>query len=303
MPEVCEIIYTAQYLFTKLRGRFLSEINVLSGRYTHEKLYGSELINKKKKLKIVNIDNKGKFMWFELINTQNNKHLYILNTFGLTGSWEFTRHPTSRVQFVIENKYNTKKYYLYFNDARNFGTLKITSNVNDLNDKLNKLERDFLKTEFTNSDFINWVNKFKYKNTEIIKILMSQDKPKSLGCGLGNYLAPEILYKAHISPFRKLDSLSIDDLNKLAHSIRYILRLCYENNKIGYMELFKNFVDKHKKGIIDGKFPVFHKNTKIPNKEFTFNVYRQKTDPLGNPVIISKIIDDRSTYWVPNIQK
>ena len=303
MPEVCEIIYTTQYLLTKLKGRYLVSMKIISGRYTHENLSGKNLINKYSPLKIKNIDNKGKFMWFELLNEKQNKIIYMLNTFGLTGHWGFKKNDSSRVQFNIENKDGTKKYNLYYTDARNFGTLKITDDINDLNTKLNKIGRDLLKTEFTDKDFAKWIKDFKYQDTKIIKILMTQEKNKGLGSGLGNYLAPEILYHAKISPHRILNSLSNKEIKKLSHSIKYILKLCYTNNKIGYMENFKDFIEKHKEKVISGKYPDYHKNINVTGKEFEFAVYRKKEDPLGNKVIIDKIIGDRSTYWVPTVQK
>lgn len=304
MPEVCEIIMTSQYLLTKLKGRYIIDAKILSGRYTHQKLEGFDLIKKFNPLKIKNINSKGKFLWFELFNEKENVTVYLLNTFGLTGSWGFNEDPNSRVEFTIENKDKTKKYYLYYTDPRNFGTIKITTNYDDLYSKLDKIERDLLKTQFTDEEFLNWVHHYKHKNKEIIKVLMSQEKGKGIGSGLGNYLAPEILYHAKISPFRSIGSLTDSEIISLSKSIKYILKLCYTNNKTGYMTIFKNFIDKHRLGIKKNKYPEYHKNTPLDeNKEFEFSVYQQTKDPLGNPVKIDKIIKDRSTYWVPAVQK
>ena len=277
MPEVCEIVMTSQYLMTKLKNRYITDINILSGRYTHENIVGKNLINKYAPLKIINVNSKGKFMWFELLNEKDNKYIYILNTFGLSGSWLFKDNPSNRIKFSIENKDKTKTYVLYFNDPRNFGTIKITDNIIDLNTKINKLSVDLLKTEFSDDEFLDWVNNFKSKDKEIIKILMTQEVNKGIGSGLGNYLAPEILYHAKISPFRTISSLNNNEIINLAQSIRYILKLCYTNNKIGYMEHFKNFIEKHKLGIKSGKYPQYHKKVHInDNIEFQFSVYQKK---------------------------
>lgn len=304
MPEVCEIVITAQYLLTKLKGRYITGAKILSGRYTHQKLVGFDLIDKFSPLKINDINSKGKFMWFELLYEKENINVYLLNTFGMAGSWGFKLDPSNRIEFSITNNDRSKNYTLYYTDPRNFGTLKLTTNYDDLLNKYNSLGTDLLKTEFTDQDFVNWVHDFKYKDKEIIKVLMNQEKNKGLGSGLGNYLAPEILYMAKISPFRTIQSLSNDDIIQLSKSIKYILKLCYTNNKTGYMVLFNNFIDKHKIGIKNHKYPDYHKDIHIgDNTEFEFSVYRKTKDPLGNPVKNDKIIDDRSTYWVPNIQK
>ena len=304
MPEVCEIVLTAHYLMTKLKNRFITDMQVLSGRYTHENMKGKELIDKLVPLKIINIDSKGKFLWFELFNEKLNKTIYMMNTFGLVGSWTFKEDNSNRVEFTVENKDKSKIYHLYFRDPRNFGTLKIVDNVTELYKKIDKLAVDLLKTDFTVKQFMNWLDNYKYKDREIIKVLMNQEVNQGIGSGLGNYLAPEILYNAKISPFRTINSLTLDEKKNLANSVKYILKLCYFNNKIGYMVNFKNFIDKHKNGIKSGKFPDFHKNVKLgDNTEFEFSVYRQKKDPLGNDVKVDKIIKDRSTYWVPKVQK
>ena len=304
MPEVCEIVMTSHYLTKKLKGRYITNAKVISGRYLHKKIQGFEMINDNVPLKIKSINTKGKFLWFELYNENKKNTIYLMNTFGMTGSWNFTKDPNNRVQFTVQNKDKTKEYQLFYTDARNFGTIKITDNYDELSKKLNKLGRDLLKTEFTDDEFVSWVRNYKDKNKEIVKVLMTQENNKGLGSGLGNYLAPEILYRAKISPFRKIGSLSKEELYELSKSIKYILKLCYTNNKIGYMEQFKNFIDKHRLAISKNEFPEYHKDTFIDdNIEFAFSVYQKSTDPLGNPVKTDTIIKDRTTHWVPNIQK
>lgn len=305
MPEICEVIFTSQLLMTKLRNRYITNIKVLSGKYTHMKLKGLHLIKKYKPLKIIKIDSKGKFLWFELENDEG-VILYMMSTFGMTGYWGFKKNNNSRIQFDIDNgKKNNKKYKLYYSDPRNFGNFSITDNLSVLNKKLNELAPDFLKTKITEKQFENDVNNLSLKrgNDDIVKILMAQTINHGLGSGIGNYLAPEILYHAKISPYRKLNSLSPEEIKNLYNSIRYIIKLCYVNNSVGYMEMFKKYIDQHKKGIENGKYPNYYPDVNVDDKEFKFNVYRQKEDPYKNKVKADKIINDRRTFWVPSIQK
>ena len=300
MPELCEVVFTAQYLLTKLKNRLITSIEVVSGRYTHEKLIG--LDNLVYPLKILNIDSKGKFLWFEL--EHKNKKYYAMNTFGLTGHWGFHEENNIRIKITINSDIE-KEHTLYYTDPRNFGTLKITSNYSDLKDKLDSLGMDLLKTEFTEQQFIkiiNDLNKTKRKDKKIIEILMAQEKNKGIGSGLGNYLGPEILYRTKLSPHRKMISLTETEIKNLYDSIKYVVKLCYVNNKIGYMEMFKSYVDKHKEGVESGKYPNYHPDVNIGNDEFKFNVYQQEKDPLGNEVKKSSIVGERTTYWVPSVQ-
>ena len=47
----------------------------------------------------------------------------------------------------------------------------------------------------------------------------------------------------------------------------------------------------------------FHKNVKLKRGDkFTFQVYGQNKDPLGNPIKKDKIIVGRTTYWSPKVQ-
>ena len=148
MPEVCEITVTAQFIMSRVKNKFIESINIVSGRYTHQKLQNIDLIRKYSPL-----DNKGKFMWFELYSKKHNKHVYIMNTFGLSGSWGFDNTNSTRVSIsIIDNK---KKHIddLYFNDGRNFGTIKITEKLEELHEKLDKLAPDLLKTEYSLNEY------------------------------------------------------------------------------------------------------------------------------------------------------
>ena len=307
MPEVCEIAVTAQYLMSKIKNRYITSATVLSGRYTHEHLEGLELLNKNNPIKIIKIDSKGKFLWFELEN-DNKEKIYIMNTFGLTGDWGFEKQK-NRFKISITNKDKDKKYALYFTDDRNFGTLFITKDINDLNKKLDKLAPDLLKTNFTPNDYLKnfkeFIDKSKSKkNIPIVKFLMSQDKKDSIGSGIGNYLSVEILYRAKISPHRKLGDFSDSEILLLAKTIKKTIKLCYMSNIIGYMIRLEKYIPKHREQIKKGKLPEYHDDVKIKeNEEFEFLVYMQKKDKLGNEVIRDEIIKGRSTYWVPSIQK
>jgi len=68
------------------------------------------------------------------------------------------------------------------------------------------------------------------------------------------------------------------------------------------MEIFKDFKKKHNKMIKDKIINDYHPDIKIKNKEFEFKVYRQKYDEYNNKVKAEKIINGRTTYWVPKLQ-
>jgi formamidopyrimidine-DNA glycosylase len=296
MPEVCEVCLTSQYL-NSIIDDSITKINTLSGRYKKHEIRGlNQLIFP---LKICEIHTKGKFLWFVLMH--DKQPFYMLNTFGLTGKWSFDELDHSNVEFIIKS--TTKTYKIYFSDTRNFGTIEFTKNIDILNKKLDKLAPDFLQTDFTDEDFYQNIKNYKNKKKDINTVLMSQEKNKGVGSGLGNYLVPEILYRAKISPYRTIDSLSKRDIIVLSTTIKHVLKLCYLSNQTQYISHLNKFLEKHKKMVDDGVFPNHHKNVKIGKEKFQFKVYRRKYDDDDHPVVGDKIIEGRTTYWVPDVQK
>jgi formamidopyrimidine-DNA glycosylase len=320
MPEAIEVTLTALHLNHKLKGKEITDISILGGRYSRHPLMGLVTMKKLFPLEIKKVKSKGKFMWFELSDKQGGNH-YIMNTYGLEGMWTFDKRPHSNVLFKIKNKEKNKDYTLYFTDQRNFGTIAFTSDRDILGKKLQEIGEDLLKMPFSDVEFHDRIERIikdkngkiiKSKaNKEIVKILMDQTVTGGVGSGIGNYLASNILYKAKISPYRKLKEFYDDEKlsDQLAEAIRYEMKLAYMTEDIGYMDhldkKMTKFVDKLRSQIKKNpnhKYN-FQSDTKIGNAKFKFDVYRQKTDPKGNPVKRDVIIKGRGTYWVPDVQK
>jgi DNA-formamidopyrimidine glycosylase len=301
MPEGPEILITCQYLTTKLKNKKIESIQILSGRYTHQKLKGLDLIHSHP-LTIGMINSKGKFMWMNLID-KHGKIIYMMNTFGMTGRWSFHKNASSRIKFVIlSNTDPSKKYDLYYIDARNFGTIEFTINQQILQKKINKLAPDLLKTDMDDNDILRMIRLFtstSKKDKNLVKVLMDQE---AIVSGIGNYLVAEILYDAKLNPHRNLKDLSVTDMKTLAHSMRKIAKSAYYNNNSGYMDNFKIFMSTHSSKIDSGSFPNYHPDIKS-KKNFVFKVYQQKQDPDGNEVEKDEIVKGRTIHWVKNVQK
>jgi formamidopyrimidine-DNA glycosylase len=291
MPEVCEVALTAEILNSKLKGKTFIAIEFSSGRYGagRKKPEGFSDFQKSLPLKVKKINSKGKFMWFELFdeNNPNADHWFIWSTFGLTGMWSFNPQKFERLEIELQSANN--KFSIYYSDMRNFGTFKFSQDKDLLDKKLTELGSDILKDEDINFSSIT-----KYKKP-IVAILMDQ---KKIGSGIGNYLVAEVLYKAKISPHRICTTLNESEIEKLTYYIKYMVKLCYLEGGTEYMG---HLIDETTK--IPRKN--YHPNIHIKKKDakFIFSVYRQQHDPLGNKVKAEKILKNRTTYWVPNIQK
>ena len=78
----------------------------------------------------------------------------------MSGMWSFKENSNSRLLFTINTKKNDKTYKLYFSDVRNFGTVIITNNENELNKKIDKLGVDLIKSGFSDDDMVKHIKDF-----------------------------------------------------------------------------------------------------------------------------------------------
>ncbi len=279
MPEGPEVKIISSQLHKILKNQVLKNIIINGGRYS--KKAPDNFINFKETLdtKIKSVNCKGKFIWFEFDNGW-----YLWNTLGMTGGWKVNKSKHCHITFV----YGTELNEIYFDDMRNFGTLKFSNNKKDLEKKLNSLGVDIFSKEFTEEKFRDIIKnkKYHYKKSKsenkeprnLPWLLMNQ----SVFSGIGNYLKSEILYESKISPFRNIIDLSDEDIKVL---YKNTLKISQEAFKSGGTSV-RDYSDlENKKG------------------EYTFvlKVYAQKKDPLGNSV--KKVEQDkRTTHWVPEVQ-
>ena len=114
----------------------------------------------------------------------------------------------------------------------------------------------------------------------IAKALMNQ----SVICGVGNYVKAESLYRAELSPWRLVGSLSSKEMKALNLCVQHVLQQAYAD-KGATIKTYRNTDDKP------------------GGASFHFMVYGKKIDPHGNDVIKEETADGRITHWVPTVQK
>jgi len=68
MPEIAEVALTAQILKKYYKGKKLLSFKFVDGRYKKKNPDMYKKFTKSLPLKVINIDSKGKFMWFELFD-------------------------------------------------------------------------------------------------------------------------------------------------------------------------------------------------------------------------------------------
>lgn len=291
MPEGVEVRLTAEKLLKLLLNAKLISLTILSGRYKrHSPPEGFDEFQKKLPVTIVDIKSKGKFLYFHLCDS-NTKSIYLGNTFGMDGGWTTTqdKHCHIELEYLPKNKLttpfttkNTQK--IWYKDLRNFGRIFFMT-CKELSAKLNTLGPDMIDTALGKKKSITyeaWKKIIqKHHKKQLVKVLMDQH----IISGIGNYLKSEILYKAKLKPFRTIGDLSEEELKTLFKSIKSIMKKAYkENGSIHYNK----------------KIPFILEDAKIG---YQFLVYNRKEDDNGHKVKKIKLSDNRTTHWVPEIQK
>ena len=176
MPEINEVRTYADFLNEQLKNKKIIEINILNGRY---KKHGPFALYHELKnhlpLKVLNVQTKGKFLYFTLEN-----NYFIFSTLGLSGGWVFLNNSTHKYQHPemleylqkekmdtyletslkhLNVEFKTDHGSVYFYDTLSFGTLKVIKSQKELDKKLNTIGSDIMEESTTFEVFQERINK------------------------------------------------------------------------------------------------------------------------------------------------
>ena len=280
MPEGPEVKRTVDSL-KKYKNYIIKKITINSGRYTKKNFKKQNSLIDDLPLKIIDINCKGKFIYFKLSN-----NMYIFNTLGMSGYWTTDNIKHNNVSFILEKK--KKKTILHFNDVRNFGTLMYQTEK-ELESKLKCLGVDVIEDYNKFDEFKKRLERKRYNGFIGTALL---DQKVTAGCG--NYMRAEVLYHSKISPYRKLSDIKLDELKTLWYNLTRIAWIFYDIKKALKLKVLakKDFLYKN----------YYIKDYYQYGYYANFNVYFQNVDNDGNDVIKEKM-GPRTIHWVPNIQK
>lgn len=271
MPELAEVALSADLIKPLIKDQVIvNAFNTRNSRYALKPSEGLEEFNKHLPCKVINVETRGKFMYWTFDN-----EFYMFATFGMTGQFSPKRgkHPCL-VMYLEGDK------EIVFNDPRHFGTIKFTKNKQDLTDKLNDLGWDALK-DGMNEKWIKFIiNTCQQSKKPIGQLMLDQ----SIFAGSGNYLRSEALYEAKISPWRIGKSLSENEIKDICQALVNCVKVSYEHQGATISTYKTPYGD-------EGKYSSL------------FKVYSQKQDPLGNKIIKETTPEGRTMHWCPTIQK
>jgi len=300
MPEVVEIRKYADFLKSKLKNKYIEKINILQGRYKKHKPFNLyKEISKELPLKVIDIKTKGKFLYIVF-----EKNYYLLSTLGLSGGWLYKNNNIIKfplemnyiktdivdsykmrslnhlnVEFIISND----KGSIFFYDTLSFGTLKGIDSKEELDKKLSQIGPDIMDENTTFEIFYKRITNKNVLNKEIGIVLMNQ----KIISGIGNYLRADVLWMTKISPFRKINELSMIELKNIYKSVRLLTWADYN----------------YKKGV---KLGIIKKTNKIPKDyQRDFFIYMQNKNIYGETVLKEPLYEGsqkRMIHWVKKRQ-
>ena len=288
MPEGPECTRTARQLDRAVRGKNLININFISGRYTKNLPTGFGNfycdLEDDGPFPVKAVHNKGKFIYWELGDLL--PIYYIYTTLGMTGNFKLQPSKHTRMAFYFDDD-----TAIYYNDQRNFGTIKFVDKESDLQAKLRSIGPDMLNNPCTLSEFNTRARG--NPSWSVVKWLMDQKKIS----GVGNIYKSESLFLAGIAPHRTMGSLDEKELEKLYYAICKVLSASYESGGAtirNYSDLYNNH----------GKYTRFASNPSeiVEARGGRVMVYNQQQDIYGHPVERIKLDDGRTTFWSPAIQ-
>ena len=276
MPEGPEVKKTVDGLRCAIENREIYSLAAMSGRYSKKDFPGFEdLVSVYPRL-VTGVGCKGKFIYFLFGDGSS-----LWNTLGMTGHWSQEARKHSRIRIFIkeDGQEELRGDTLYYNDMRNFGTLKYVKTHKELEKKLESLGPDVLSDPPSVEEFKKCLLKGRRAEKTIAENIMNQ----SVVSGVGNYLKAEVLYDCRISPHRVCSDLSDIEIERILRSCVRITNLSYN---LGGATI-KNYRD------VSGTNGVYTRR---------FAVYNQKSDPLGNEIVREVTSDKRTTHWVPALQ-
>jgi len=270
MPEGPEVKRTVDNLRECFLNKSISTFKFTSGRYKKKNPIGYLDMCEDMPRFVTAVGCKGKFIYFLFGDGSS-----LWNTLGMSGRWSVD--GGAHVRAVMTT---TQKQRMLYLDTRNFGTFKFVNTYDELSKKLNSLGPDMLSDDVSFDCFKQSLTKNSRPSKTIGQLLMDQ----KVVSGIGNYLKAEILYDAKISPYRICSDISDIEMARILSSSLRLIRISYN---LGGATLEGWSRHSAQKGVYNRRFAV----------------YNQKLDPQGNKVVRETTPDNRTTHWVPSLQK
>ena len=278
MPEGPEVRLLCTQLSTLLTGMRLERIEIYGGpiatstapRYTS--LRAS--LEAWRGATITRIHPHGKTMFWETTIDQ-----VLVSHLGMEGTFSEEKTKHALLALVFSGK---TPRTVYFNDSRRFGTVGVRGRAEAKKDE-KRLGPDILEFD----DWPEVIEKILHtrSKTEVSTKLLDQ----SFVAGIGNYLRCDILYAAHLSPYRKFSDLTEGERTALMLAVLNVPAKAWRAARA----TLDASPDRHGRRFAPKKVPL--------DQRYVTAVYQKKVTAGGHPIEAIKQ-GGRTVWWCPSEQ-
>ena len=229
MPELPEVETVRRGLVSLVKGYKISAAYDL-----HPRALKNESIAPLKSLngaKIVDLNRRGKFLWFVLDRPQ-----VLVAHLGMSGQFLIHQegHPQAKhVRAKFDLTKQLRKRELVFNDQRTFGWVSVEETEDGVPSSAQHIARDPFDPKFDREETIN---KFAKRNIRVKTALLNQE----IMSGVGNIYADETLWRAKIHPEISTADLSKTKIASLIDFATEVMHEAIEKGGTSFDDLYIN---------------------------------------------------------------
>ncbi|CAN2212192.1 Nei Formamidopyrimidine-DNA glycosylase [Candidatus Nanopelagicaceae bacterium] len=229
MPELPEVETVRRGLVSLVKGYKISAAHDL-----HPRALKPESIAPLKSIqgaKIVDLNRRGKFLWFVLDRPQ-----VLVAHLGMSGQFLIHQegHPKAKhVRAKFDLTKQLRKRELVFNDQRTFGWVSVEETEDGVPSSAQHIARDPFDPKFDREETIN---KFAKRNIRVKTALLNQE----IMSGVGNIYADETLWRAKIHPEISTADLSKKKISSLIDFATEVMQEAIEKGGTSFDDLYIN---------------------------------------------------------------
>jgi len=229
VPELPEVETVRRGLVSLVKGYKITAAHDL-----HPRALKPESIAPLKSLqgaKILDLNRRGKFLWFVLDRPQ-----VLVAHLGMSGQFLIHQegHPKAKhVRAKFDLLKQLRKRELVFNDQRTFGWVSVEETEDGVPTSAQHIARDPFDPKFDRDETIN---KFAKRNIRVKTALLNQE----IMSGVGNIYADETLWRAKIHPEISTADLSKKKIASLINFATEVMQEAIEKGGTSFDDLYIN---------------------------------------------------------------
>lgn len=214
MPELPEVETVRQVLRTKILNKTITNVNVIyNGIIKDDEV--SDFINKVTNQTIIEIERKGKYLFFVL-----NDYI-LISHLRMEGKY-FLKEPNEEINKHEHVIISLGDIELRYHDVRKFGTMQLrTRDTLFSTNPIMKLGMEPLTNEFTYEKLKEVIKTKKKLKTFLLE--------QEYICGIGNIYADEICFLSNLHPEQMLNNITDEDILNIYNATNSVIKKAVED--------------------------------------------------------------------------